>query len=101
MIYNEIEKDSELQGVLWACYHYCSTAPPSGQRWEICYSWVLRQYKNRFGRQFHQSRLRRLSKLGFLSAQDTSRGGRRRYYNLVDPDRIAILLKKWNLLDDC
>lgn len=98
MTYNEIEMDSELQRVLWACYHYCSISPPTDQRWSICYTWALHQYEDRFHDRFHQSKLKRLAKLGFLRAQDTSRAGKRRYYTLVNLEEIAALLKKWNLL---
>jgi len=32
-----------------------------------------------------------------LSQDDTSRGGHRRYYKIVDPDRAGDLLRKWSL----
>jgi hypothetical protein len=95
---NEIENDLELQRVLWACYRYWQgEALPPHER-VICYSWVVRLYEDRFDAGFHQSKLRRLAGLGFLQQDDTSRGGNRRYYMIVDPNRVASLLKKWKLI---
>ncbi len=97
MIPTDIEKDMELQRVLWACYEYWQTEPlPVDQR-AVCYSWAIGPYEKTFGTQFHQSRLYRLTKLGFLQQARTSRGGGRRYYTLNNPEGIAGLLKKWNL----
>ncbi|MFB0521206.1 MAG: hypothetical protein ACETWD_07245 [Desulfatiglandales bacterium] len=95
---NEIENDLELQRVLWACYKYWQgekSLPPD--RRIICYSWVIGPYENRFGTKFHQSRLGRLAKLGFLKKGDTARSGHRRYYKIADPDRVDDLLRKWDL----
>jgi len=91
-----IENEPELQRILWACYNYwqSESSLPSSER-VICYSWVLRPYKDRFGVKFHQSKLRRLTELGFLSPVDVSRGGRRCYYKIGDPDQVDNLLKKW------
>ncbi len=94
---DELEKDSELQQVFWACYEYWQgEALPPRER-VICYSWVVGVYEDRFGTKFHHSRLRNLAKLGFLKEDDTSRGGRRRYYKIVEPNHVADLLRKWNL----
>lgn len=95
---NRIENDPELQKVLWACYKYwqCETLPPENR--VICYSWVVRLYQYRFGAKFHQSKLKHLAKLGFLREDDTARGGRRRYYKLMEPDRVVELLRSWDLL---
>ncbi len=97
---NRIEKDPELLKVLWACYKYWKgeTLPPE-QR-VICYSWVLPLYEDRFGARFHQSKLKRLAKLGFLQEADTARGGRRRYYKLREPSRVVELLQRWKLLKE-
>lgn len=83
----------ELQRVLWACYRYwqSSDSLPPHER-TICYSWVSRVYEDAFGTKFHQSKLGRLAKLGFLERAEASRGGSRRYYRLVDPDRVNALL---------
>ena len=92
-----LEKDLELQKVLWACYEYwCTETLPPNER-DICYSWVVGVYEDRFGTKFYQSKLQRLVKLGFLEKGDTSRGGNRRYYKIVEPERVAGLLKKWDL----
>lgn len=95
---NRIENDPELQRVLWACYKYwqSETLPPDKRA--ICYSWVVRLCQDRFGTRFHQSKLRRLAKLGFLQEDDASRSGHRRYYKMIDPDRVAELLQDWTLL---
>ena len=57
----------------------------------------LHQYQNKFNERFHQSKLHKLSTLGFLRDEDTSRAGKRRYYTIVDPEKIGSLLRKWNL----
>ena len=94
---DEIEDYPELQRVFWACYKYWQgESLPPGER-IICYSWVLHLYEDKFGTKFHQSRLRQLAKFGFLKQDHTSRSGRRRYYKIVDPDRVDVLLRKWNL----
>jgi len=93
----EIENNPELQRVLWACYKYWQGESLPPRERVICYGWILRLYEDKFGVRFHQSRLGQLAKLGFLEQADTSRGGRRRYYKIVDPDRVDALLRKWNL----
>jgi hypothetical protein len=95
---NEIENDPELQQILWACYKYWQGEPSPPHKRSICYSWVVSVYEDRFGDKFHQSKLRRLESLGFMQQGDTSRGGSRRYYRLVDPNRVAELLEKWALI---
>jgi hypothetical protein len=94
----EIENDPELQRVLWACYQYWQgeEALPPHER-TICYKWALDLYESKFGTKFHQSKLRLLAKLGFLKHDDTSRGGHRRYYKIMDPNQVDNLLRKWNL----
>lgn len=94
---NEIEEDLELKRILWACYKYWQgeSSPPDERN--ICYKWVLGAYENRFRTKFHQSRLRRLAKLRFLKQDDTSRVGHRRYYKIIDPNRVGELLSKWKL----
>ena len=94
---NEIENDLELQRVLWACYKYWQSESLPPHKRAICYSWVIGPYEDRFGTRFHQSRLRRLTKLGFLERDVASRGGSRRYYKIVDPNRVDDLLQKWDL----
>jgi len=93
----EIENNSELQRVLWACYKYWEGESSPPQERVICYSWVIGSYKDRFGTEFHQSKLYVLTKLGFLKQDDTARGGNRRYYKIVSPNQVGDLLKKWSL----
>jgi hypothetical protein len=95
---DEIETDSELQRVLWACYKYWQDESLPAHERAICYSWIIEPYSERFGAKFHPSRLRHLTNLGFLKEDDTSRGGRRRYYRIANPDRVDELLRKWSLI---
>jgi len=93
----DIENDTELKRVLWACLEYWQREPlPLDQR-ANCYRWVIGPYKKAFGTEFHQSRLYRLTKLGFLRQAGSSRGGNRRYYTIIGPGQVADLLKKWNI----
>ncbi len=95
---DELENDSELQRVLWACYEYwLGESQPVHER-TICYNWVVGRYSEKFGVKFHPSRLRHLTKLGFLKEDDTSRGGHRRYYKIINPNRVDELLRKWSLI---
>ena len=94
---NEIENNTELKQVLWACYKYWQSESLPPHKRAICYSWVGRLYEERFGTKFHQSKLRRLANIGFLQQEEISRGGSRRYYKIVDLDRVADLLKKSEL----
>jgi hypothetical protein len=100
MTAKEIENDSELQHVLWACYRYWQGEVQPPPERSICYSWVLRLHQERFGTKFHQSSLRRLMELGFLKQDDTSRSGHRRYYRIIDPQVIENLLRKWGIAID-
>jgi hypothetical protein len=98
---NEILNDPELQRILVACLDYCSAESCAPTQPVICYKWVARCYDARFGgkfRRFHQSRLGELERLGVLAKDgDTSRGGDRRYYRILDPSALAELLKGCNL----
>ena len=95
----EIEGNLELQQVLWACFDYWQTEEslPLQDR-VICFNWVIDLYKKKFGTGFHQSRLQGLVKLGFLKPADVSRGGHRRYYTIIDPNRVNELLKQWDMI---
>ena len=97
MTINEALIDPESQRVLWACLTYWSTEPNPFDERAVCYSWVARCYKDRFGGTFHQSRLQHLARLGLLTKDETSRGGNRRYYRISNPERLGELLKKWDL----
>jgi len=97
MTMNEPPIGTELQRVLWACLNYWNSEPSPFDERAVCYSWVARCYKDRFGGTFHQSRLQHLARLGLLTKDDTSDGGNRRYYRIDDPERLGELLKKWKL----
>lgn len=83
--------------MLWACYDYWRREPITVVDRAICYTWVVKPHKNRFGVSFHQSAFGRLARLGFLTKDDTSRGGNRRYFKLVNPAEIERLLTEWGL----
>ncbi len=95
---NEILNDPELQRILVACLDYWNTEPVAPAERFVCYTWVLRRYQARFGGTFHQSRLAELERLEVLAKDgDTSRGGHRRYYRIIDPFALAERLKGCNL----
>lgn len=95
---NKILNDPELQRVLWACLDYCTAETCAPIEPIICYKWVARRYQARFGGTFHQSRLADLERLGVLAKDgDTSRGGDRRYYRILDPGALAELLRGFSL----
>ena len=90
------EMDMELKKILWACYEYWESISQSPSDRSICYSWILGTYENKFGSKFHQSKLNRLVKLGFLQKDESSRGGNRRYYKIKEPTEVEKMLKEWN-----
>lgn len=94
---NQILSDPKFQRILWACLAYWGTEPNPLNEHAVCYSWVARCYKNRFGGTFHQSKLQLLARLGVLTKDDTSRGGNRRYYRINDAEQLAEFLKGYNL----
>jgi len=94
---NEGLVDPQLQRVLWACLSYWNSEPNPPYERVVCYSWVARCYKNRFGGTFHQSSLQHLARLGLLTKHDTSRGGNRRYYRITEPVQLAEFLSRCNL----
>jgi hypothetical protein len=96
MTSNEVPT-TELRRVLWACLTYWNTEPNPIDNRAVCYSWVARCYEERFGETFHPSRLQHLARLGYLTKDDTSRGGNRRYYRISDPGRLADFLNARNL----
>jgi hypothetical protein len=95
---DEIENEPELQQVLLACYKYWQDESLPANERVICYNWIVGLYSEKFGAKFHPSRLRHLIKLGFLKENDTSRGGHRRYYEIINPDQVHELLMKWGLI---
>ncbi|SRR6266566_3444301 len=97
MMLQEIEGNPEQQQVLWACLAYWSTEPSPIEKRMVCYSWVLDCYRARFGTAFHKSVLEKLARFGWLEKAYTVRGGKRRYYQISDPERLGESIKKWNL----
>jgi hypothetical protein len=94
---NTILNDRELQRIALACLDYWSMGSCAPAEPIICYKWVARCYQARFGGTFHQARLGGLARFGFLAKDgDTSRGGGRRYYRIIDPSALAELLKGCN-----
>jgi len=94
----EIERNPELQRVLLACYEYWQTEPLPPEQRSVCFSWVSGTHRRMFGEEFHPAKLYQLTKLGFLKQDDTSRGGHRRYYKIVDPSLVELLASKWTNL---
>jgi hypothetical protein len=70
--------------------------PTEGQ--EICYTWVSSHHQRRFGGDCMPPQLRQLADLGYLRRGDLAQGGSRRYYSLVDPQRVSQLLGEWGML---
>ncbi len=93
----EIENNMELQRILWACYEYWRKESLAPHERSICYTWVVKVYRGKFGTKFHQAALRRLVKLGFLQPDKTSQSGNRRYYRIVNPTQIGSLLQKFDI----
>lgn len=93
------EMDQDLRRVLCACYEYWrDEVEVSPLERFICYSWVRDLYKRRYGDDFHQAKLGKLVALGLLEKQESSRGGDRAYYRLVNPSQIYELLHGWQLV---
>jgi hypothetical protein len=93
----EVEVAPELQRILWACLAYWDAETLAPEERLICYSWVVRPHLERFRETFHQSKLEELARLGLLEKADTSRGGNRRYYRIVEPAQVRGLVQEWNL----
>jgi hypothetical protein len=97
MATEEAKVSQELRQVLWACYIYWMGEPVPPDERTIYFGWIAGPYEQKFGTTFHQSRLRQLANLGFLERADVAGVGYRRYYKIVDPDRLASLLEEWDL----
>jgi hypothetical protein len=80
--------DVESRQVLSACFDYWSREQlPEADR-VICFAWVARVYRERFGLDLSRAKFDRLAALGLLEKADSSRGGRRRYYRVPEPAAI-------------
>jgi hypothetical protein len=90
----DIVTNTELQRISWACLQYWNGEPLAPEDRLICYKWVKRVYQAQFGETFSPQKLGTLARLGVLTADDTSRGGNRRYYKLTNPAALANLLAR-------
>jgi hypothetical protein len=89
----QLELDFESKRVLWACLQCAQQSPNPQLDQSICFSWVLPIFRQAYGYDFHQSRLRALAADGFLRESDSTRAGKRRYYTVTDfpsAERLAI-----------
>jgi len=84
--------EPELHRVLRVCNDFLMAQPSLAESRIVCYKWLVRAFEQRFGYRFHPSRLHQLANLGYLSPEDTARGGHRRYYKLRSPEMTAIVL---------
>jgi hypothetical protein len=78
-----------IRQVLRACYDYWQAEFCEPAERTVCYAWVESRCRHLFGATFHPSLLERLVEQGHLEKAGCSRGGRRRYYRLTNPDRTA------------
>lgn len=85
------ELDVETLRVLCACYEYWATEPLPIEDRVICFRWIKRGFESRFGVELTRREFDLAAKSGLLVKADTSRGGNRRYYRLVDPDQLRQL----------
>ena len=86
--------DLKLKKVLWACNKYWYSLNIAQSEKLICYSWIKNTYQKKFNESFHHSALRKLTQLGFLKKVDTSRGGRRCYYKIINPQKPSSILNQ-------
>jgi hypothetical protein len=91
------ELDNELKKILWACYEYWQKTPQCPEGKVVRYKWINRIYKEKFGEEFNQLKLKKLIKLGFLQKDDTYSEDRKPYYKIINSAELENLLKEWNL----
>ena len=72
--------------LLEVCFNY-----PKGESSSFCGEWIMHACQDQ-GIPFHQAWLRKLANVGLLVREDTSRGGRRRYYHLGDAELVKEVL---------
>ncbi|MGD0173351.1 MAG: hypothetical protein ABSC61_02785 [Anaerolineales bacterium] len=99
MSIEEIVNEKELKKVLWACYNYWNNESDPVDKRVICYTWVIKEYKNRFDKEFNESKLTKLADYGILSVVDKPRGGNRVYYKFNNPTEVKEKLLIWGLFD--
>ncbi len=81
-----------IQQVLRACHDYWAAEVCEPCERTVCYAWVESRCRHLFGATVHPSVLERLVEQGHLERVGDSRGGRRRYYRLTNPERTAAVL---------
>lgn len=78
----QLELGLESKRILWACVQFVRQTPRPDLDQSVCFRWVLPMFREAFGYEFHQSRLKSLAADGFLCESDSTRGGNRRYYTV-------------------
>lgn len=72
----------EAQQAYSVCLDYSDSEQlPLADR-AVCFKWINRAYKDKFGAALPRARFEELVRLGLLTRLDTSRGGHRRYYRV-------------------
>jgi hypothetical protein len=72
--------------LLEVCMNY-----PKGESGSFCGEWIMHACQ-RQGVPFHQAWLTKLTNVGLLVKEDTSRAGHRRYYHLADVGLVRRVL---------
>lgn len=75
------ELTEDLRNVLSECRAFLKSVDSTSQR--VCYEWVSRPFRDRHGRGMRPQHLAQLARLGFLTKENATRGGARRYYRVV------------------
>ena len=99
MSIQEIVNEKELKRVLWACYNYWDNESKPIDKRVICYTWVLKEFKNRYDKVFDESEIIKLANHGILVEVDKSRDKNQIYYKLNNPAEVKEKLLIWGLLD--
>lgn len=72
--------------LLEVCYGY-----PKGESGTFCGEWIMIAC-GQHGVSFHQAWLTKLANVGLLAKDDSTRGGRRRYYRVKDAELVREVL---------
>jgi hypothetical protein len=99
MSIQEIVNEKELKQVLWACYNYWDNESKPVDKRIICYKWILKEFKNRYDKEFDESEIIKLVNHGILSVVEKTRGDKQVYYKLNNPSEVREKLMIWGILD--
>ena len=99
MSLEEIANEKELKQVLWACYNYWDNVSKPVDERAFSYAGIVKEYKNRYDKEFDQSELRKLADFGIISVVGKARGGNREQYSLNNPSEVKGKLLIWGLFD--